>query len=210
MLHACFSKILILALLLIAPTVLLAGHADDAHWNGDSAAPLYHLSVFAHGFIHGYEDGFRIADAVYQLGMPAARIEAYPQYKDATSRYDNSFGPKDHFKAGYREGFRAGYGDSLQNRRFRAVEAARDSAAGLTLSPGSAFDAGFESGFRAAAAAAAEDASLPCDAQTASNQRMIKAGYCEGFNRGVRFWQEGASPPSTVPTSQGVETAARR
>jgi hypothetical protein len=198
------------AVLLIAPTVLLARHADDAHWNGDSAAPLYHLSVFAHGFIHGYEDGFRIADAVYQLGMPAASVDSYPQYKDATSRYDSSFGPKDHFKAGYREGFRAGYEDSIHNRRFRAVEAARDSAAGLTLSPGNAFDIGFEGGYRAAAAADAEDASVPCDAQTANNQRMIKAGYCEGFNRGVRFWQEGASPPSTDGATQGVVTAARR
>lgn len=210
MFHTRFSKVLVIALLITAPALLYARQGDDAHWNGDSAAPLYHLSVFAHGFIHGYEDGFRIADAVYQLGMPAASLDSYPQYKTATSHYDNSYGPKDHFKTGYREGFRAGYGDSLQNRRFRAVDAARDSAAGLSLSPGSAFDAGFEGGFRAASVAAVEDAVLPCDAQAANNQRIVKAGYCEGFARGVRFWQEAAAPPPSNSGTQGVETAARR
>lgn len=210
MLRVPFSKILIVALVLASPALLLAGQRDDAHWNGDSAAPLYHLSVFAHGFIHGYEDGFRIADAVYQLGMPAARLEGYTQYKNATSHYDSSFGPKDRFKAGYREGFGAGYADSLHNRRFRAVNAARDSAARLTLSPGSAFDVGFEGGYRAAAAASVEDVSLPCDAQAANNQRMVKAGYCEGFARGVRFWQEAAAQPTATSAQPGVETAARR
>ena len=205
-----FSKILLIALLVALPTIVFAGQSkDDAHWNGDSAAPLYHVSVFAHGFIHGYEDGFRIADQVYQLGMAPASPESYPQYKDATSHYDSSFGPKDRFKTGYREGFRAGYGDSLQNRRFRAVDAARASSGGITGNSGSAFDIGFEGGFRAAAAANAEDAALPCDAQTANNQRMIKAGYCEGFARGVRFWQAAAAPPSNEG-AQDVETAARR
>ena len=210
MLRTPFSKILLVALLVAAPALLLAGQGkDDAHWNGDSAAPLYHVSVFAHGFIHGYEDGFRIADEIYQLGMAPASFNSYPQYKDATSHYDSSFGPKDRFKAGYREGFRAGYGDSIQNRRFRAVDAARASAAGISGNVGSYFDLGFEGGFRAAAAADAEDAVLPCDAQTANNQRMIKAGYCDGFARGVRFWQRAAAPPNNAD-SQDVETAARR
>ena len=105
-----FSKILLVALLVAAPALLLAGQGkDDAHWNGDSAAPLYHVSVFAHGFIHGYEDGFRIADEIYQLGMAPVSFNSYPQYKDATSHYDSSFGPKDRFKAGYREGFMTAY-----------------------------------------------------------------------------------------------------
>jgi hypothetical protein len=201
------QNILVMAVLLAWPAMSFAGQTPEPHWNGDAATPLYHLSVFAHGFIHGYEDGFRIGDAVYQLGMAPGDFSSYKQYKEATGHYSSNFGPKDHFKAGYREGFRDGYQDSIANRRFRAVEAARDSASGLSLSPGYAFEVGFENGYHAASSAAAQDAALPCDAETANNQRMLKGGYCEGFARGVRFWQEAVALPGG---RQAVVTASRR
>lgn len=201
------GKLLTLLAICLFPLALVGGTPPDTHWSGDEASTLYQRSPFAHGFIHGYEDGFAAADTVYQLGLPPSDPEATHQFKDADRGYQSTFGSKDRFKRGYREGFRSGYDDSLHNRHFRGVSAARDAAIGLPDDPGRAFDPGFSSGFKAAEEAGALDTEpLVCDAQLANKQREIKAGYCDGFQRGARFWRDAAA----LPSEGSIQTAAKR
>src|SRR5438105_11399838 len=42
----------------------------------DKAAPIYSRSAFAHGYIHGYEDGFHAADQDLHMGRVARGVAA--------------------------------------------------------------------------------------------------------------------------------------
>ena len=120
----------LLSTLLFVPAWLAAGDLDAQCARGAEKA-LLQQSIFAHGFMHGYEEGFRMADSDYQIGRRPRVIESTPQYKRADQAYRGNFGNRDEFRQGYREGLRSGYEDSIHDRKYRAVAAARFAARGL-------------------------------------------------------------------------------
>src|SRR5262249_222891 len=199
-------KILPCLLLALATSVSWAGE-PDRHLDGDPASALYRSSTFVHGFIHGYEDGFKTADIVYQMALEQQDLEKFHQYREATTGYRREFGSKDDFRQGYREGFRSGYNDSLQNRSFRVVSAARQAAAGLKDPSGKGFESGLVSGYRAAQNSPTVESGLPCSAQSSQDSKPTNDGYCEGFSRGARFWRLAVAP--STESSHGVQTAAK-
>ena len=73
--------------LLLGITVCLSGWLTAADLDKQCARgaekPLLQQSIFAHGFMHGYEDGFRMADSDYQIGRRPRAIETTAQYKRA-------------------------------------------------------------------------------------------------------------------------------
>jgi hypothetical protein len=78
-----------------------------------------------HGYVHGYEEGFHIAD----LRLYAPRYAFNPPELDKKDEkaYRPEFGEKKFFRSGYRYGFGSGYADGMAGRKFRALELIRDS-----------------------------------------------------------------------------------
>src|SRR5581483_8709170 len=80
----------------------------ERHTSVDPGSALYQRSTFAHGFIHGYEQGFHIADLDYHVGRTDRKLKDIHEYRDASSGYHSSFGDKNIFRRGFREGFSQG------------------------------------------------------------------------------------------------------
>ena len=190
----------LLSTLLFVPAWLAAGDLDAQCARG-AEKPLLQQSIFAHGFMHGYEEGFRMADSDYQIGRRPRVIESTPQYKRADQAYRGNFGNRDEFRQGYREGLRSGYEDSIHDRKYRAVAAARFAARGLEAGEriNRWFDAGFIAGFQAAANPATRKMEFCGGAQATSDPR-----YCDGFRRGFAF----AVNASSAPAAQELARAA--
>lgn len=139
----------------MAPVAIAQRDASphDGHMNEGAAQQLYRRSVFAHGYIHGYEGGFHQGDFDFQTGRDPRDIKRLREYRAADSGYQRVFGNRDQFRAAYRKGFATGYADALAGREFRAVAAARHAANGLLeaqhASSDSTFDRGFRQGYEA-------------------------------------------------------------
>jgi hypothetical protein len=149
------------------------GNQSDPHLS-DAAAALYQRSPFAHGYIHGYEEGFHAGDQDVQFGRLArgerTKRSSHPrttmQSEDPAS-----------FHNGYEQGFSTGYRDSTAGREFRAIAALRQAAAALPAKPAEhanhAFDASFRTGYFAGEAYAAHTEKPLTDFN-------YVAGYCAG------------------------------
>jgi hypothetical protein len=154
--------------------------AGERHTGSDPGSALYQRSIFAHGFIHGYEQGFHVADLDYHEGHTDRKLKEIRDYRNASSGYHSNFGDKDTFRQGYREGFTQGYDDSIHSRSFRAVMAASVVAGNLKGYAGSSkeLDAGFAAGYLAEHA-------------NPQNLSVCQAGssfdYCNGFALGAEF-----------------------
>ena len=163
--------------------------AGERHTSVDPGSALYQRSTFAHGFIHGYEQGYHIADLDYHVGRTDRKLNDIREYRDAFSGYQSSFGDRNTFRQGYREGFSQGYDDSIHSRNFRAAMAASIVADSLRTYIGSnqELDAGFAAGF------AAKHANLQSMPACTSGSSF---GYCNGFTLGAEFAaiSSGASP----------------
>ena len=185
------------------PAWLVAGDLDAQCARGPDK-PLLQQSIFAHGFMHGYEDGFRIADSDYQIGRRPRAVETTPQYKRADQAYRNNFGNRDEFRQGYREGLRSGYEDSIHNRKYRAVAAAHFAARGLDPAEriNRWFDAGFIAGFQAAADPATRKMEFCGGAQETTDAR-----YCDGFRRGFAFAVNASSAPAAHELARAALTS---
>jgi len=154
--------------------------AGERHISVDLGSALYQRSTFAHGFIHGYEQGYHVADLDYHVGRTDRKLNDIREYRDACSGYHASFGDKNSFRQGYREGFSQGYDDSIHSRNFRAAMAASIVADSLNTYAGSnqELDAGFAAGF---VAEQANPQSMPACKSGSS------LGYCSGFALGAEF-----------------------
>lgn len=161
---------------------------SERHTTSDPGSALYQRSAFAHGFIHGYERGFHLADLDYHVARLDRRPEQTRAYRDAAG-YRTYFGDKKIFERGYREGFLLGYDDSIHCRHFRAETAASAVAASLKDYAGSTkeLDAGFAAGF---AAVRSNPQNVP------ACQQSQDSAYCSGFALGAEFAEisSGASP----------------
>jgi hypothetical protein len=179
---------LLLEILLTALTLCALCAAQDLnkqlftgerHTTSDPGSALYLRSAFAHGFIHGYEQGFHLADLDYHVGRTGRKLDDLHQYRDAAG-FRAVFGDKKTFQHGYREGFLQGYDDSIHSRHFRAEVAGQVVADGLKDFAGSSqeLDAGFAAGF--AAQRSNPENALAC-------REPESAVYCNGFTLGAEF-----------------------
>ncbi len=171
---------MILATLAPAQEISKQLASNERHTTSDPASVLFQRSAFAHGFIHGYEQGFHVADLDYHVARMDRRLEEIHAYRDASSGYHTYFGDKKSFQQGYRQGFRQGYGDSIHSRRFRAEVAASAVAENLKDYAGSSkeLDDGFAAGYLA-------EHSNPKNAPVCQGSKS--ADYCNGFALGAEF-----------------------
>lgn len=153
---------------------------SDPHTTSDPARALYQHSAFAHGFIHGYEQGFHDADLDFHVGRTDRNLDTFPEYRKASGGYRENLGDRNNFQRGYREGFAQGYGDSFHSRRFRAPMVARAAAEHLKDYVGNSkeLDGGFTAGYLAERS---NPQSLP------ACQAGNSASYCSGFILGAEF-----------------------
>ncbi|MBV8207738.1 MAG: hypothetical protein JO041_13175 [Acidobacteria bacterium] len=143
------------ALVVLACEVSVAQSSGDPHFS-DAAASLFTQSAFAHGYIHGYEDGFHAADQDLQFGRLSRGVHAR-----ARSHPENLIPSQNpaSLRKGYSQGFVAGYADGAAGSEFRAISEMREAAAVLGTelpnndAPGSGmamaanFNRGFEDGY---------------------------------------------------------------
>jgi hypothetical protein len=184
-----------------------AGDAPEYHLNQDPAARLFRLSPFAHGYMHGYEDGFSLGDNDLQLGrVDESRIEGSEQYRDAEGGYQRGFGDRENFRAGYREGLVVGYHDACSGGEFRATSELRRLATGLENAlvanrTDSYYDGGFLAGYHAARQNAGDD----CQNRNLTNE-SVKEHFCSGFTDGYEL---GESDSGAVATAAEYRTPPR-
>jgi len=189
------------AFLLGLSLAAFGGHAKqtsnvELHLADPHAARLYSQSVFMHGYIHGYEEGFHNADVDIQMAHGFRDVSTLDAYKKVAG-YRSSFGDKQIFEAGYRHGFRVGYTDCISGRNFRAIQLLRAAALGLSLtslSPAArlSFDLGVQEGYIAGENEGLHDgrASLGsrnmvpgCTPLDQNHNQSRDANYCNGFRR---------------------------
>ena len=184
---ACLAVVCLIAPLSSAQT---ADHKPDVHLS-DAAAPLYAHSSFAHGYIHGYEDGFHTADQDVQFGRLNRGVR-----RKMTGHPDNNIETADHgsFRKGYEQGFSAGYRDSAAGREFRAVAALREAAAALQLQNTGANDPAFDHAFREGYLAGQTYARRFPKPITDFN---YVAAYCAAHVKGMRSVADREKPPQS-------------
>ncbi|HWC19726.1 MAG TPA: hypothetical protein VG498_22120 [Terriglobales bacterium] len=167
----------------------------DPHLQPNPVGALLLNSSFAHGFRHGYDEGFRAGDLDVQMGR-SPRLTVKPsQSRQAGHEYKRAFGNKESFQQGYETGFKDGYSDAMAGLDYRASERAHRAAVGLTdaLAPSRrpAFDEGFASGYRSAQSSSAPQMILSPDyvlrycESTLLGRHPVE--YCSGFSRGYIF-----------------------
>lgn len=165
-------------------------HKSDAHLN-DPAAQLYTQSPFAHGYIHGYEDGFHTADQDLQFGRINRGVRGkMPAHPDANIETTD----RGSFRKGYEQGFGAGYRDSAAGREFRAVAALREAALALQSGNAPANDPAFDHAFREGYFSGETYASRFPKPITDFN---YVAAYCAAHVKGMRSVADGGKPPQS-------------
>lgn len=187
-----------LALLLILGS---SGFARDANkgqaYSEDSlASALNSHSVFLHGYVHGYEEGFHNADIDIQMAHGFRDVSTMSQYKKV-AECPAKAADKAVFERGFRQGFRVGYVDGMSGRSFRAVSSLRLAVAGLSTADWNqrrraSFELGIQQGYYAGQSEGLHDG------RTASAFRLMEPGctaldqnasaakdadYCDGFRR---------------------------
>src|SRR5919112_5890421 len=127
---------------------LSAQSPSDIHTSLDSARNFYTASSWAHGYIHGYEQGFHLGDVDLQLSKSARD----PRKCDGSEiKMRSDYGDRGSFKRGFKQGLQVGYADAYSGREFRAVRELHRLAQGVE-SPhsdrklDSALDEGYKSG----------------------------------------------------------------
>ncbi len=125
-----------------------AAAQHDAHFLAARTSAIAHHSAFAHGYLHGYEDGFSAGDLDLQMAHPpiiAERLKA----DEKASGYRREFGEKRFWETGFRQGFHVGYADAVGGRSFRAVDEVQrlGEPAGTKAVPSAAYDAGMQRGY---------------------------------------------------------------
>jgi hypothetical protein len=187
----------------------------DRHLNAAHTQALYRRSTYAHGYMHGYEDGFHNADIDIHMGRGERQISQIKEFRDCTDGYRPDFGDKKFFKLGYQQGFREGYSDSIRGVEFRAVAETRKIAEGINVNPPAKFserdfDRAFSSGYDAGRDAATNgskveypDTTNLCDSKMSRSEAQ-KQDYCDAFGRGYSL---GFSDGQTSRAVRRTETA---
>ena len=198
---ASLSRALLTLLLLLCSSWILA--ATCPHLASERGS-LYQHSAFAHGYIHGYEQGFHLGNQDLQLARNARDINRSDLYREAADEYKSGFGARDAFRAGYRDGLVIGYTDATSGHSFRAIDEARIASARLDAAPeasghrsgqtGKQFELGFMHGYRAGTLQGVGDGRnrtsyRPAQAECSGAGENVPLGreYCGGYLRGFTF-----------------------
>lgn len=169
------------------------GMANERHLQANSVGALYANSAFAHGYRHGYDEGFHIGDFALQLGGDVNLILSPKEYKQAPRAYRGDFGSKESFDQGYEAGFRSGYGDAITGEEYCLSRRMSTAAAGLTLeilppNRRAHFDEGVAGGFASSQTSSAPKRGMTSEyieqycRKTAAGMYALE--YCSGFSRG--------------------------
>jgi hypothetical protein len=185
-------RVLLSALMfsLIVPSVF--AQRADRHTLSDDAQSLYRRSAFAHGYIHGYEEGFHCGNLDWHMGRSRREVVHDLHILRIDKRriaYREEYGDKKMFLKGYDQGYLDAYNDVFDGKPFRAVTEARAAAAGLTGAPPSRnFDDGFVAGINAArdGQPAAHDLSGATQ-YCIQNIHNASGEFCDAYARGVIF-----------------------
>ena len=197
----------LLGLMCVAALCSAANHrALDVHTQ-DGAAVLYQRSSFAHGYLHGYEDGFHAADQNLQLGHTANGIKSRLDAHDLAPRSRMPEGDPGLYAMGYRQGAEAGYADGIGEREFRAIRELRLAADGLdTATPAQHFDRGFADGYAAGRTQGARNEYTVSDfsyvgAYCRDHLRTAATpdSYCDAYTRGYRMGFNDGRTQQTAP-----------
>jgi hypothetical protein len=193
-----FRFALLVATLLTIATTASAQKTVDSHYAAHRTSAIAHKSVFVHGYLHGYEEGFHLADLDIHMGRGVRDVSKCKEARDAAG-YHREFGNKRVFESGYREGVRVGYADGVAGRAFRAVDeleaigpAAPDAA---EVRPDATFDQGFSAGYTSGQHQGLEDgrrnvtftpplAACPPVPAKAPDQQTFCAAYAGGYRVG--------------------------
>lgn len=190
-----FSSLLFLGLLLWSGVAMAA---DCAHLNSERQA-LYKQSSFAHGYIHGYEQGFHLGNQDLQLGREHRDITKFEEYREPAKDYRAQYGTRRAFRAGYRDGIVIGYNDARSGHRFRAIYEARIAAgkvnnAAPASKPDKSFELGFMDGYRAGTIQGVGDGRnrssyRPQQVECRGAREGLSLGenYCVAYFGGFRF-----------------------
>ncbi len=158
---------------------------------------IVHRSVFVHGYLHGYEEGFHLADLDLQMGRSMGDVGKRKEAREGFD-YRPEFGDKHFFELGYREGLRIGYNDGIAGRNFRAYDQLQefgDLDPGPDPRPDPAFDEGFSQGYESGQRQGLQDghsrelssvptAACPASPPDGSDEQSFCAAYVSGFHVG--------------------------
>ena len=186
-----FPHALAIAVTAVA-TLSIPAIAADFHVSADPAKALYCRSAFGHGYMHGYEEGFHVADEDLQMARGVRDVSKMAEFKK--SGYHVEFGSKRQFEEGYHDGFRVGYIDGISGRKFRAIETFRKAAEGLPdterATGDEVFDQAFATGYKLGQNHGLSDGrkaqvySTSDYACVAPHKTENAAAYCDAHRRG--------------------------
>ncbi len=175
--------------------------AQDRHLADDPAASLYRASPFAHGYIHGYEDGFHQGTINLLSQEPELAKSKAP---DGHKAYRDDFGDRDDFLQGYAAGFADGRADA-DERGFQANARMAELARGFNgykKDAAARFDQGFESGYLMQRAGKGVES-----AACATGHGADHVEFCDGLRRGQLLAGETAPTTPAVASTGGVTGA---
>ncbi|MGZ4788039.1 MAG: hypothetical protein ACXVZX_05935 [Terriglobales bacterium] len=189
---------LVLACLLFMSFVAFA-QAQDWHLSNDGARALFARSAFAHGYMHGYEEGFHVGDLDLQMGRTFHEIKGQEKFKKPCG-YHSEFGQKGSFESGYRKGYSVGYIDAYTGRSFRAMQLVRQAKSqhwpDLEAIPDGHFDRAFVSGYEAGRKFGLQDGrteakpasldSVACG-PGATHSNAVAPQYCAAYENGYHL-----------------------
>lgn len=173
----------------------ISAQESDPHFAAAPTSAIAHHSVFVHGYLHGYEQGFHEADLDVQLIRQPRNVDKIPEFRQCLG-YRTQFGDKKIFHNGYREGFRVGYADGIARRSFRAIPEVESltSAEEPDPQPNPQFDRGFSLGYRSGQQQGLHDGRSDANYQAPnpacpSDAQNTDAGgdFCKAFVSGFRL-----------------------
>jgi flagellar biosynthesis/type III secretory pathway protein FliH len=213
------ARFALLVAALIAASINLAAQSLDPHSTCTRTGAITRRSAFAHGYLHGYEQGFHLADIDFQMGRPVRDISKLNVAKEVRERdhYGREFGDNHSFKDGYREGARVGYADGIAGRAFRAfdqlnpiLQSATDSAVGIDAVFDRGFSQGYVSGQRQGLTAGRRDVTFtnPLPQCPSARQEENPQEFCSAYVGGYRVGYADGFTNVARPATAQVENRA--
>ena len=192
-------RVLSLFAALLLVSVATSAQTYDWHLSSDGDPGFFLRSVFAHGYMHGYEEGFHAGDLDLQMGRPFHTVTQQLRYKKVAG-YQAGFGDHASFQNGYRKGYAVGYTDAYAGRDFRAMQLLRlarsEPISPSASAPDRLFDRAFALGYNdgtkvglddgRAGAPLADMNSIHCSGNTRNEdchayQQGYRLGYSDGY-----------------------------
>jgi hypothetical protein len=199
-------RVLLSALIVSVIAPCAFAQRADRHTLSDDAQSLYRRSAFAHGYIHGYEEGFHCGNLDWHMGRSRREVVHDLHILKIDKKriaYREGYGDKKMFLKGYDQGYLDAYNDVFDGKPFRAVTEARAAAAGLSGAPPSRnFDDGFVAGINAVRDGQLASARDLSGATQSCIQNMQNASgeFCDAYARGVVFAGD-ITPTGTTQTA---------